>query len=82
MVRSRPFFTLSQSARVVLLASLSQEMSFFVLPPFSFKTPRGGRVTVFGALLTIPLVLGVNEYLDHRKGKAKEKKETSSKKAT
>ena len=57
-------------------------MSFFGLPPFSFKTPRGGRVTVFGALLTIPLVLGVNEYLDHRKGKAKEKKETSSKKAT
>ena len=54
-------------------------MSFFVLPPLSFKTPRGGRVTVFGALLTIPLVLGVNEYLDHKKGRERKGKEKTSK---
>ena len=46
----------------------------FFLGPFSFKTPRGGRVTVFGALLTVPLVLGVNKYLDDRKGKERKKK--------
>ena len=51
---------------------LSGLMTFF-LGPFSFKTPRGGRVTVFGTLLTIPLFLGLNEYLDHRKGKEKKK---------
>jgi hypothetical protein len=39
----------------------------FFIGPLSFKTPRGGRVTVFGALLTVPLVLGVNKYLDHKK---------------
>lgn len=43
----------------------------FFIGPLSFKTPRGGRVTVFGALLTVPLVLGVNKYLDHKKWEEK-----------
>ena len=51
-------------------------MGFFV-GPLSFKTPRGGRVTVFGALLTVPLVLGVNRYIDV---KWKEKKRMKKRK--
>jgi len=53
--------------------------------PFSFRTPRGGgdggRATVFfgGALLTVPLVLAVNDYLDHKKGKERKKEKEKEK---
>ena len=52
-------------------------MPLFFLGPFSFRTPGGGgRTTVFGAsLLTIPLVLATNEYLDHRKSKKEKTRE-------
>lgn len=38
----------------------------FVFGPFSLKTRRG-RVTIFGAFLTVPLTLGLNHYYFDRR---------------
>jgi len=69
-----------QRVDVSLSANGALEMPFVPLGPFTFKTRRG-RVTIFGAFLTLPLSLGISHYLDRHHALWKVEKKGQSDKA-